>query len=167
METLWSPWRQAYVGDSSAKPACVFCELASHPEDDETNFVLVRGEHNFVVLNLYPYISGHLMIAPYAHLGDLAAAGKDVSDEMMDLIKRSQIALRDAYNPQGFNVGMNLGRAAGAGIPDCPTARGSFGLWREGGDGAGVGRARWRPARPRDRWLGAGGGPGGPRPGLA
>ena len=118
METLWSPWRQAYVSDSSAKPACVFCELASRPQDDQTNFVLFRGDHNLVVLNLYPYISGHLMVAPYAHLGELDALAKDCSDEMMDLIKRAQTALRAAYNPQGFNVGMNIGRAAGAGIPE-------------------------------------------------
>ena len=121
METLWSPWRQAYVSGAANDPSksvCVFCEIAAHPADDETNFVLFRGKHNFIVLNAYPYISGHLMVAPYAHLAELDALALEASNEMMDLIKRSQTALRDAYNPQGFNLGMNLGRAAGAGIAD-------------------------------------------------
>jgi ATP adenylyltransferase len=80
--------------------------------------VVHRGEHGFVLLNLYPYISGHMMIAPYAHLGDFATAPKEVTDELMDLAKRAQAALREAYHPEGFNLGMNLGRVAGAGVPD-------------------------------------------------
>jgi len=97
---------------------CIFCEAQKDPANDEKNFVLYRGSRNFVILNLYPYISGHMMIAPYAHIGELDAADKDDSDEMMDLVKRCQVALREVYHPQGFNVGMNLGRAAGAGIAD-------------------------------------------------
>jgi ATP adenylyltransferase len=97
---------------------CVFCEAQKDPANDETNFVLYRGSRNFVILNLYPYISGHMMIAPYAHIGELAAAGKEDSNEMMDLAKRCQSALGEVYHPQGFNLGMNLGRAAGAGIAD-------------------------------------------------
>ena len=97
---------------------CIFCEAQKNPADDEKNFVLYRGARNFVLLNLYPYISGHLMIAPYAHLGELDAAGKDETDEMMDLAKRCQTALREVYHPHGFNIGMNLGRAAGAGVAD-------------------------------------------------
>jgi len=98
--------------------SCIFCEAVKNPANDEKNFVLHRGTHAFVILNLYPYISGHLMIAPNAHLGELDAAPKETTDEMMDLAKRCQTALREVYHPQGFNVGMNLGRAAGAGIAD-------------------------------------------------
>jgi len=102
----------------SKADSCIFCDAARDPADDERNFVLHRGAHTFVILNLYPYISGHLMIAPYAHLGELDAAPKEATDEIMDLTKRCQTALREVYHPQGFNLGMNLGRAAGAGIAD-------------------------------------------------
>ena len=102
----------------SQEDSCIFCRAAENPADDEKNFVLHRGTHSFVILNLYPYISGHMMIAPYAHLGELDAAPKATTDEMMDLAKRCNTALRGVYRPEGFNVGMNLGRAAGAGIAD-------------------------------------------------
>ena len=95
---------------------CIFCEARDNPANDEKNFVLHRAEHNFVILNLYPYISGHLMIAPKHHLGEFDSAAKEVTDEMMDLAKRCQTALREVYHPNGFNVGMNLGRSAGAGV---------------------------------------------------
>ena len=98
--------------------SCIFCDAVRDPAHDEKNFVLHRGASAFVILNLYPYISGHLMIAPNAHLGELDAAPKETTDEIMDLAKRSQTALREVYSPQGFNLGMNLGRAAGAGIAD-------------------------------------------------
>jgi ATP adenylyltransferase len=96
----------------------VFCYLRDHSDDDEQNYVLHRGSHNFVVLNLYPYISGHLMVVPYDHVAELDGASKDTTDEMMDLAKRAQTALRAAYSPEGYNLGMNLGKAAGAGIAD-------------------------------------------------
>jgi ATP adenylyltransferase len=121
VETLWSPWRYEYItGGSEARAAgvCVFCEIQKSPERDEINFVLHRASRNFVVLNIYPYISGHLLVVPNEHLGDLAAAPKETTDELMDLTKRCETALREAYQPQGFNLGMNLGRAAGAGIAD-------------------------------------------------
>lgn len=102
----------------SRHAACIFCEAIKNPADDEKNFVLHRGSHNFVILNLYPYITGHLMIAPYAHVGEFDAASKAVTDEMMDLAKRCQTTLREIYRPDGFNLGMNLGRAAGAGVAD-------------------------------------------------
>ena len=102
----------------SKDDSCIFCDAARDPADDEKNFVLHRGAHTFVILNLYPYISGHLMIAPYAHLGELDTAPKETTDEIMDLAKRCQTALGETYRPQGFNLGMNLGRAAGAGIAD-------------------------------------------------
>lgn len=98
--------------------SCIFCDAVNHPEHDEQSLVLHRGVHAFVILNRYPYISGHLLIAPNDHLGELDAAAGEVTNEIMDLAKRCQTALRAAYSPQGFNLGMNLGRAAGAGIAD-------------------------------------------------
>jgi ATP adenylyltransferase len=97
---------------------CVFCRIAAEPDQDATNFVLHRGEHAFVVLNLYPYITGHLMVVPYLHTSELDAVAKEITDEMMDLTKRGQTVLREVYSPSGFNLGMNLGMAAGAGIAD-------------------------------------------------
>jgi ATP adenylyltransferase len=117
---LWSPWRSQYIAsgaDSEAK-SCVFCRIAIDPEGDESNFVLHRGQHAFVVLNLFPYITGHLMVVPYLHTSEFDSVPKEITDEMMDLAKRSQTALREAYSPSGFNLGMNLGSAAGAGIAD-------------------------------------------------
>ena len=95
---------------------CVLCQLRDEPEKDDQNFVLYRGANTFVVLNLFPYVSGHLLIVPYQHVGELDAADKGSTDEMMDLSKRCQTALRTIYRPDGFNLGMNLGSAAGAGI---------------------------------------------------
>ena len=122
MERLWSPWRNEYIAasgaDSSQAGVCIFCEAQKDAAADEEKFVLYRGRHNFIMLNLYPYISGHMMIAPNAHIGELDSASKECTDEMMDLAKRCQTALREIYHPDGFNVGMNLGRAAGAGIAD-------------------------------------------------
>jgi len=119
VDRLWSPWRAKYIASGvDAQSTCIFCEIGKDKENDEKNFVLFRGQFNFLVLNLFPYISGHILIVPYAHLGELDSAPKEVTDEMMDLIKRSQTALRAAYKPAGFNVGMNFGKAAGAGIVD-------------------------------------------------
>ena len=120
MERLWSPWRSQYIasGVDSQSDECVFCRIAADPDQDETNFVLHRGEHAFVVLNLYPYITGHLMVVPYLHTSELDAVAKEITDEMMDLTKRGQTVLREVYSPAGFNIGMNLGLAAGAGIAD-------------------------------------------------
>lgn len=92
--------------------------MAVNPDQDATNFVVYRGQHSFVVLNLYPYITGHLMVVPYLHTSEFDSLPKEISDEMMDLAKRSQTALRKVYSPSGFNMGMNLGSAAGAGIAD-------------------------------------------------
>jgi ATP adenylyltransferase len=122
LDRLWSPWRYQYVASGGAEESetggCVFCNLRDHPDHDQTNFVLHRANYNFVVLNLYPYISGHLLVVPYEHVGELDAATKQTTDELMDLTKRCQTALRETYHPAGFNLGMNLGQAAGAGIVD-------------------------------------------------
>jgi ATP adenylyltransferase len=117
---LWSPWRSEYIAAGSSPDSgpsgCVFCSIQRDAGNDEKNFILHRAEHCFVVLNIHPYISGHLLIVPYEHIGDLDAAAKQTTDELMDMTKRSEEALRAAYNPPGFNIGMNLGAAAGAGI---------------------------------------------------
>ena len=96
----------------------MFCAIASDPEHDEANIVLHRAQHCFVLLNLYPYISGHLMVVPYLHTSEFDAAAKEITDDMMDQTKRAQTALREVYKPPGFNMGMNLGAVAGAGIVD-------------------------------------------------
>ena len=120
MERLWSPWRAKYVatGVDSNSNTCVFCAIAQDSKNDETNFVLHRAQYGYVVLNLFPYVTGHLLVVPYQHVSQLDATPKETTDELMDLTKRSQTALREVYQPSGFNVGMNLGTSAGAGIPD-------------------------------------------------
>jgi len=102
---------------SEKNPDCIFCAKGREC-DDRRNFVLFRGKQNFILLNAYPYAAGHLMIAPYAHLGSLVDLRSETTAEMMDLAKRSVRALRRAYRTESFNVGMNLGAAAGAGITD-------------------------------------------------
>jgi ATP adenylyltransferase len=123
MDRLWSPWRYDYIKSASStekseRAPCVFCSMLLAEGDDESKYIVHRAAHNFVVLNIYPYVSGHTMIVPYAHLAELAAAPKETTDEMMDLTKRLQTVMREVYHPDGFNLGMNLGRAAGAGVAD-------------------------------------------------
>ena len=120
MDVLWSPWRYDYITGSGAarSDGCVFCEILNNSASDEEKFILKRAEFNFVILNIYPYTTGHLMIVPYAHLADPATADKNTTDEMMDLAKLAQSALAEVYNPDGLNLGMNLGKAAGAGVAD-------------------------------------------------
>lgn len=123
MDVLWSPWRYAYIKSSETDAAadsggCVFCGILNGASEDEKNFILYRAEFNFIILNIYPYITGHLMIVPYEHLADMDRAEKKITDELMDLTKRSQTVLREIYQPNGFNFGMNLGKAAGAGVAD-------------------------------------------------
>ncbi len=98
--------------------ACFLCAIAAAPEQDAEQLVLQRGEHALVLLNLYPYNSGHLMVAPYAHGGDLTQLPSETGHEVFDLTQRAVAALRDEYQPDAFNVGLNLGRPAGAGLPD-------------------------------------------------
>src|SRR5262245_37896672 len=118
MEHLWSPWRYDYMASVGAKPStCVFCVGEDQARDAE-RLILHRGVHNFVILNLFPYTSGHLMIAPYAHLKSVVDASAEQTSEMMELTKRAVAALTDTYHPEGFNVGMNLGHVAGAGVRD-------------------------------------------------
>jgi ATP adenylyltransferase len=115
MDRLWSPWRYQYVSKAAAGVPCIFCQKPSEQRDRE-NYILFRGEHNFVLLNLFPYTSGHLMIAPYRHVARLAEVDRPALAEMMDLAAEAERALTAVYRPQGLNLGMNLGECAGAGI---------------------------------------------------
>jgi len=118
MDVLWSPWRYDYIKSDDAKSDCVFCSILENSASDEENFIIARAEFNFIILNIYPYVSGHLMIVPIEHSSELANLPKQTTDEMMDLAKAAQSALREVYNPNGFNLGMNLGKAAGAGVAE-------------------------------------------------
>ncbi|MBZ5605599.1 MAG: HIT domain-containing protein [Acidobacteriia bacterium] len=117
MDHLWSPWRYRYVSSNSPDDACLFCRIAAEAKDQE-NLVLLRAEHNFVLLNRYPYTSGHLMIAPYQHVASLEQAAPAALDEMMRLARLAETALRRVYRAHGFNIGMNIGSSAGAGVAD-------------------------------------------------
>ena len=115
MDYLWSPWRYRYVSSNSGEEGCLFCRISSD-KDDKSNYVLLRAELNFVVLNRYPYTSGHLMIVPYAHVATLEEAAPQALAEMMSLAQRAESALRRVYRPEGLNLGLNIGKSAGAGV---------------------------------------------------
>jgi ATP adenylyltransferase len=119
MERLWSPWRLAYVTGSASPTGCIFCDAVSEaPDPAREALVLVRGRLSFVILNLYPYNNGHLMVAPKRHIASLGAATADELSELMRFMRDAEAALTEAYRPEGINVGLNLGRPAGAGIAD-------------------------------------------------
>ncbi|HEX5587258.1 MAG TPA: HIT domain-containing protein [Acidimicrobiia bacterium] len=119
LDRLWAGWRSEYIeGVAGSEPRageCLFCTLAA-AEDDE-DMVLARNEHAFAVMNAYPYTSGHLMVAPVRHEGTLAGLTRDEANALMALTQDATSALAAAYRPEGMNVGVNIGRAAGAGIP--------------------------------------------------
>ena len=115
MDRLWSPWRYQYVSRAVPDSVCIFCEKPAEQKDRE-NHILYRGEHSFVLLNLFPYTSGHLMIAPYRHVARMAEAGDPALIEMIRLAVDAERALTEVYRPHGLNIGMNLGECAGAGI---------------------------------------------------
>jgi ATP adenylyltransferase len=116
MERLWSPWRLAYVTSASAgNDGCIFCQITEPGRDD---LILVRGRVSYVVLNLYPYNNGHLMVVPNRHVATLATTTSEEQAELMRLTRHAEMALTEAYTPQGINIGVNLGRPAGAGVLD-------------------------------------------------
>lgn len=115
MDFLFSPWRYAYVTAASQAGECVFCGLAK-AQNDQQNFIIGRGKTCFVVLNAFPYTSGHAMVVPYEHLDELQKLPRAAADEMMALTQKLEGILREIYRPDGINLGMNLGQAAGAGI---------------------------------------------------
>src|ERR1039458_9624764 len=142
MDILWTPWRFAYITSADGAPrpgvpssltawpgdlGCVFCNLIAsidfaidqgmRPDEAEAaGGLILRGKHCFVCLNAYPYTSGHLMVMPYAHLDRLAKLPQEAAHELIDLAQRTEVALQGLYKPHGFNFGMNLGQAAGAGV---------------------------------------------------
>jgi len=116
MEQIWAPWRIQYI--QMAKPAgCILCEKPKQQSDAE-NYILYRGNKNFVIMNSYPYNPGHLMVAPYRHVASLDELTKDELGEHFEIVSRSTELLREVFSPQGFNIGINLGKVAGAGIDD-------------------------------------------------
>ncbi|HEV7771245.1 MAG TPA: HIT domain-containing protein [Solirubrobacterales bacterium] len=114
---IWAPWRLAYVKDASKdiEEECIFCAKPG-ADDDEANLIVHRGEHCFVILNLFPYTNGHLMVAPYEHIGRLQELPVETTAEMMALAQRAMGRLEEVYEPHGYNVGFNQGRSAGAGV---------------------------------------------------
>lgn len=116
MKRLWAPWRMAYIVEEKSE-GCVLCKIAAAREDQK-NGVLYRGEKAFVVLNAYPYNNGHLMVAPYSHVDCISRLERQEKVELMELTGKSIERLRKAFSPQGFNVGINIGEVAGAGIAD-------------------------------------------------
>lgn len=114
MKQLWCPWRIDYI--LGPKPdACVFC-LPEHRQEDEERYVLHRAEKSFVIMNIFPYSSGHLMVTPYRHVMDICALTSGEASEIMTLLRECSDILRKAFSPQGINIGLNMGEAAGAGI---------------------------------------------------
>jgi ATP adenylyltransferase len=114
---IWAPWRLAYVKDASKdiEEECIFCAKPAL-EEDEASLIVHRGASCFVILNLFPYTNGHLMVAPFAHIGRLQDLPAETTAEMMELAQRAMAGLEEAYEPHGFNVGFNQGRVAGAGV---------------------------------------------------
>jgi ATP adenylyltransferase len=116
LEHLWSPWRLAYITGGASPGGCVFCHARSDPEAEP--LIVYRGPTCFVILNLFPYNNGHLMVIPNRHIATFASATREELTELIELTRRAEIALTEAYAPHGLNMGINLGKPAGAGILD-------------------------------------------------
>jgi ATP adenylyltransferase len=117
MDRLWAPWRMKYILGSKKPSGCILCD-EMRKRDDRTNYILYRGKHSFVIMNLYPYNNGHLMIVPYAHESEI---DRLPVEELADLMKTTQASaniLKQAMRPEGLNIGINIGKPAGAGIPE-------------------------------------------------
>lgn len=117
MDYLWTPWRFQYMEEVSQgkQPECIFCDALQRKQDEQT-LIVYRGKKVFIILNRFPYTSGHVMIVPYAHVAELNLCEPGSLEEMMALSQKVETAFRNSYNPDGMNLGMNLGRAAGAGV---------------------------------------------------
>ncbi len=115
MDYLWTPWRYQYVTDPDKENSCIFCNALA-AGDDAKQLIVLRGVQNFIILNRFPYTTGHAMVVPYMHQGELSACEPKILAEMMRLAQRLQQALAKLYSPHGYNLGMNLGRSAGAGV---------------------------------------------------
>lgn len=112
---IWAPWRIKYIEEE--KEGCIFCDKVKEKKDKK-NYILYRGRKSFIMMNLFPYNSGHLMIAPYRHIGNLEKLENEEMQDMIHLTKKSILVIKKSLNPQGFNLGMNLGKIAGAGIDE-------------------------------------------------
>ncbi len=118
MDHLWSPWRLPYVTGTDRRTDCVFCAAMEDETSDDASLIVFQSRLSFIILNKYPYNNGHLLIVPHRHISTVTDATPDELSEMMALARLSEIALREAYNPHGMNMGINLGKPAGAGILD-------------------------------------------------
>jgi ATP adenylyltransferase len=116
MKIIWAPWRLKYILGPKEKE-CIFC-VKPRENEDKKNLILYRGKYNYVIMNLYPYNNGHLMVVPYRHANDILGIANDDSNEMMKITQHCVEILREKFKPQGFNIGMNIGSAAGAGIDE-------------------------------------------------
>jgi ATP adenylyltransferase len=115
MDYLFTPWRYAYITGADRAPECVFCAALQQADDEKTGIVH-RGRSCFVILNSYPYTSGHVMVVPYRHTDQLQKLESAAAQEMMELAQKLEGILRELYHPDGLNMGINLGKAAGAGV---------------------------------------------------
>jgi ATP adenylyltransferase len=115
MDYLWTPWRYTYLANAGKAPSCIFCTL-QREVDDRKALIVHRAEYNFIILNAYPYTSGHSMIVPYQHIDQLHNLPPAAATEMMELVQRLETVLCEVYQPDGVNLGMNVGKAAGAGV---------------------------------------------------
>ena len=115
MDYLWTPWRYAYITTVDQVSQCIFCEL-QNSGDDQKSLIVHRGEHNFIILNAFPYTSGHAMVVPFAHLDRLSKLPEAAANEMMAMSRRLETVMTEVYRPDGVNLGMNIGKAAGAGV---------------------------------------------------
>jgi ATP adenylyltransferase len=116
MDRLWSPWRLEYIAGNKPKTACIFCEATRDTES--SSLIVFKGDTCYVILNLYPYNNGHVMVVPYRHLATFGDLSIEELTEIGVLIQRAEAALFEAYQPHGFNIGVNLGKPAGAGVLD-------------------------------------------------
>ncbi len=116
MEQIWAPWRIEYIEMEKPK-GCILCDKPKE-NNDAQNYILYRGDKNFIMMNLYPYNAGHLMIAPYRHIANLEELNNEELREYWQIVTRSLKVLRKVFNPGGFNIGINMGKAAGAGIEE-------------------------------------------------
>ena len=115
MDYLWTPWRYAFVTQAEKMQGCLFCNKASE-KDDAKALIVHRGKHCYVILNAFPYTSGHVMVVPYQHLDEYQKLSDDAAVEMTMLSRKIEGILRRLYTPDGINLGMNIGKAAGAGV---------------------------------------------------
>jgi ATP adenylyltransferase len=117
MDYLWTPWRYQYLEQATQgkQPDCIFCDALARNRDEET-LIVHRGKKSFIILNRFPYTSGHVMVVPYAHVAELHLCEPAALQEMMELAQKLETVYHNAYKPEGMNLGMNLGKAAGAGV---------------------------------------------------